>query len=342
MQNLYYLLHSGMLFGTERMAQATAHGLADACHSTLLSPPGPLADDCRQKGIAHHDFHSKGELLRRLCQLWRGQREITVLSTGVSLAMCALLAARLCGCRVRLFEVVHGGADEKLSYARKPWLSRLGIPLVAVSGFVRERLLSHGATPEDIHVIENFLSEIPPLPERPPRTLQRVAVVSRLDPIKRVDLLFAALQQQAALRDIRFDIYGQGSDFVRLQGLALAFPNVTLHGVVGDVAARLQQADLLLHLCDQEPFGLVVLEAMAAGLPALVPDQGGTAELVQDDSSGRHFAAGNAAALAQGLLHYQQLAPELRLAQGAAAHRRLQDCYNGRQAIAAWQQLLGV
>ena len=49
--------------------------------------------------------------------------------------------------------------------------------------------------------------------------------------------------------------------------------------------------DLLVHTCAEEPFGLVVLEAFAAGVPVLVPNAGGSASLVCDGDTGFHFAA---------------------------------------------------
>ena len=38
---LVYALHSGNLYGTERMALATLQGLRDRFDPVLLAPPGP-------------------------------------------------------------------------------------------------------------------------------------------------------------------------------------------------------------------------------------------------------------------------------------------------------------
>lgn len=58
--------------------------------------------------------------------------------------------------------------------------------------------------------------------------------------------------------------------------------------------------DLLVHPGDQETFGLVVLEAMACGIPVLGVAAGGVAELI-DDGNGMLVAPGSSAALAQGI-----------------------------------------
>lgn len=72
--------------------------------------------------------------------------------------------------------------------------------------------------------------------------------------------------------------------------------NVTALPYVGDpraLARVLASCDAFVHANEHEPFGLVVLEAMACGLPVVAPCMGGVAELV-DDSVGQlaHTADG--------------------------------------------------
>lgn len=67
-----------------------------------------------------------------------------------------------------------------------------------------------------------------------------------------------------------------------------------------DLAALIASCDALVHPGDQETFGLVVLEAMACGLPVIGMAAGGVAELV-DPSCGLLVEPGRAAALAEGI-----------------------------------------
>ena len=66
------------------------------------------------------------------------------------------------------------------------------------------------------------------------------------------------------------------------------------------LARLLASCDAFVHANDQEPFGLVVLEAMAAGLPVVGPSQGGISELI-DESVGQRAAHATAGGLAEAI-----------------------------------------
>jgi alpha-1,6-mannosyltransferase len=84
------------------------------------------------------------------------------------------------------------------------------------------------------------------------------------------------------------------------------------------LAALLADADVFVHAGDEETFGLAALEAMACGVPAVVPDAGGLAELV-DAEVGAAVAPGDPVAFAEGIEQvFARGAPAL----GAAARRR--------------------
>jgi GT2 family glycosyltransferase/glycosyltransferase involved in cell wall biosynthesis len=76
---------------------------------------------------------------------------------------------------------------------------------------------------------------------------------------------------------------------------------VELNGLAGDPVAALRRAACLLHCAPREPFGMAVLEALAAGRPAVVPDSAGPAEIVGSDC-GLLYPPGDAAAAAAALV----------------------------------------
>jgi glycosyltransferase involved in cell wall biosynthesis len=170
--------------------------------------------------------------------------------------------------------------------------------------------------------------------------IEQVTVVSRVDPIKRIDLLLDALDRHPGLDDLPIRIFGTGWDFDALRARALpTHPHVVFEGYSGLIEALLASSDLLLHLCPVEPFGLAILEAMAAGVPVLVPDQGGAAGLVEDGVSGFHFRANDADALAAALTRLRQ-APAAELnAVVAAADQRLKTCYSSSACLDNYRNL---
>lgn len=311
---LLYSLHSGNLFGTERMALATAEGLRDEFETIFIAPPGPVHAEASRLRWKSLEYRSASQYARDIRPFFARHKRLAAIGTRVlHSAVCASLG-KLYRSELANLHVVHGGTDEKLSYARKRWLGWLGTKQVAVSDYVKERLTANGSRNQSIVVVENFLSQerVDPDSHRPVfdrRGLRRVAIVSRLDPIKRVDMLFEALELDRSLGRIQFDIYGCGMEEEVLRARALAgHSNVHFHGFRADIAERLTEADLLVHLCPVEPFGLVILEAMAARVPVLVPDEGGAGCIVQHGHNGFRFRANDAWDLAR-QLHFIEQTP---------------------------------
>ncbi len=67
------------------------------------------------------------------------------------------------------------------------------------------------------------------------------------------------------------------------------------------LASALASADALVHGCPFETFGFGVAEAMCAGLPVVVPDEGGAAESA-DEACGELYRAGDADACAAAIV----------------------------------------
>lgn len=307
---LTYVLHSGQMFGTERMALATLGALRGRFEGFIIAPPGPVHAAARSEGIASEVASSRWAMLRALWRQLHRHPEGALLTTGVWQSAAAWALQSATGGRGTHLHMVHGGTDEWLSYGRKRWLSGLPLRFVAVSEFVRQRLLAHGVAADRIEVVGNFLPPGTALQRRPfiVDGVRRVVMLSRLDRIKRVGLLFDALDRIPGLGTMQFDIYGSGDEAALLRERARRHPNVNLHGFVPDASSALAGADLLLHTCPEEPFGLVLLEAFSACVPVLVPNSGGAGDLVRHGLNGWHFSANDAVALGQ-QLHVLKMAP---------------------------------
>ncbi len=138
---------------------------------------------------------------------------------------------------------------------------------------------------------------------------KRFVAVSRLIPLKRVDTLIDAF---ARLADERPDwdllIVGGGPEEEPLVRRIPAHlkPRVTITGFLTDQAvvnACYKLSHVFVHPSENEAWAVVVNEAVAAGLPAVVTSVTGAAwELVKDGVNGRMFPPGDVAALTEALL----------------------------------------
>src|SRR3569623_1586046 len=91
-----------------------------------------------------------------------------------------------------------------------------------------------------------------------------------------------------------------------------------------DLARLFASSDALVHAGDQETFGLVVLEAMACGVPVVGVQAGGVAELV-DPAVGLLARPHDAAALAQAVADLYQREPQVL---GRTARARVEQRYS--------------
>lgn len=123
----------------------------------------------------------------------------------------------------------------------------------------------------------------------PPGDTFRFVTVGRLVPYKGVDMILSAMAASPILRSCHLEVIGDGPQREHLQqqatesGLSDA---VTFSGWMEqhEVAARLRQSQAFAFPSLREFGGGVVLEAMASGLPSIVVDHGGPAELVDDNT----------------------------------------------------------
>lgn len=108
---------------------------------------------------------------------------------------------------------------------------------------------------------------------------------------------------------------------------------VQLTGFVDDVEGVLHTTDCLVHASIiPEPFGQVVLEGMAAGLPVIAADAGGPSEIITNGVNGLLFPPGDVHALAK-LLRAVADDHDLRRDLGAAAVERARDFSPDRIAL---------
>jgi glycosyltransferase involved in cell wall biosynthesis len=126
--------------------------------------------------------------------------------------------------------------------------------------------------------------------------------VGRIWAGKGLDELFAAYRQVRAIHDeISLLIVGDGVDYERYAGRESATAGITFAGFVqpADLPEWYALCDVLVFPTHGDPNGLVVEEALAAGLPVIVSDAAGDIKARVPESVGRVFPVGDAGALAR-------------------------------------------
>lgn len=130
----------------------------------------------------------------------------------------------------------------------------------------------------------------------------------------------------AQVPEARFVLAGDGSERAALEQQADALglqPHVTFAGQVPNAALRQmlsQEWSVFVLPSLEEPLGVVVVEAMAAGLPIIATRAGGVLDLVQDGETALLVPPSDSAALAAAQVRLAH-DPALRQRLGAAARR---------------------
>ncbi len=160
-----------------------------------------------------------------------------------------------------------------------------------------------------------------------------VFFIGRLVPEKGAQMIVeAAPQILSQIPNARFIIAGTGGYRGELERRAIELgveERITFAGFVSD-----EDRDKLYKVCNAavfpslyEPFGIVALEAMAAGAPVIVSDTGGLSEVVKLHENGLKVHAGDPGSLAWGIVH--TLAhPDWSRQRAANARREVGENYN--------------
>ncbi len=174
------------------------------------------------------------------------------------------------------------------------WLTRRVSAFLSVGTMNSQYWQFYGATPEKVflarYAVDNEFFQTQADYYRVSRQTIRdengwrqrylLLYVGRLVGLKRVDVLIEALRRLSTKRsDIGLVIVGDGPERERLERLAQGMPNVYFAGFQdqSDLPKYYAVADIFVLPSEYEPWGLVVNEAMASGLPVIATGKVGAA-----------------------------------------------------------------
>ena len=161
---------------------------------------------------------------------------------------------------------------------------------VATTADQEKYLLSQGIDASRISVIPNF-SSLPAVAPGDVKSGSPLVILSygRMVRKKGFDVLLNALADIiAAGASVRLLLAGDGPELPALEKLGASLglkEHVTFLGWVDDVQPLLEQAALFVLPSRQEPFGIAVLEAMAANTPVVATRSEGPAQILDTDTA---------------------------------------------------------
>jgi len=189
--------------------------------------------------------------------------------------------------------------------------------VIAVSEAVADGLRAQNIFPADkIITIHNGIdvkrfelgssgTGVPPVNNR-----TRVGTIGHLAPIKgQEEFIRAAAIVCGTRNDVDFIIAGEdksrdGENRAHIEKVISDLDlkdRVQLTGWTDDVASLLATLDLFVSPARSEPFGLSIVEAMAAGVPVIATASEGAREIIDAEDSGRLVPIGDLAALAEAI-----------------------------------------
>jgi sugar transferase (PEP-CTERM/EpsH1 system associated) len=322
-----------------------------------LDAPGALAPELARLGvplavIARRPGLDAG-LPPRLALWLRRERARLVHTHNASPHLYGALAARL-ALGPRVIHTKHGRNAPDVP--RKVLCNRLAAALsdrvVAVSADAAQVALAvEHVSPRKVVTILNGVDTAEIRPGADPAAARaalgvpgggfHVGCVARLDPVKDHGTLLAAFARLRAARpDAHLTLVGGGPERATLEALTAALGllgAVTFAGERHDVASVLAAFDVFALASRSEGLSLTLLEAAAAGLPAVATRVGGNAEVVVDGETGLLVAPADPAALAAALAALA--ARPDRAALGAAGRARVVRHFSAERMAAAYHAL---
>jgi glycosyltransferase involved in cell wall biosynthesis len=167
-----------------------------------------------------------------------------------------------------------------------------------------------------------------------------IGLIGRLVSIKRVDLFIhaASILLQEDPETFRFTIYGDGPELEPLRALSATLGvdgGLAFKGFSSNVIREMTQLDMLFLTSDSEGLPMVVLEAMAVGLPVVVPAVGGLPEALDNGRCGTLITRQAPRAYAEVAISFRRN-PEEFWAKADAARKRVYDQYSSHACAVSY------
>lgn len=340
--------------GAERMTATIANALAEQGYAvSILSLWDHASCFTLHPDVSHEALfaqrpsfkHAYAATVAGIRRHVRTQKIDVLVQVDTMLALFALPATLGLGVRHIAWEHCH--FDEDLGKPARRLARRLAAryceAIVVLTKRDRGRWIEALRPRSTVVCIPNSLPFA--MPAQPvPRNTKIVLAVGRLVVAKGFDVLLRAWSEVTPLApDWRLMIVGEGEERARLEDLRNQLgleDSVTLPGVYVNVTTAYQQASIFCLSSRYEGFGLVLIEAMAFGLPIVSTDcETGPRELLENGRDAVVVPVDEPRSLSQAIMRLVNDRDEA-TALGNAARQKAQ-AYSQERLAQRWGALLG-
>ncbi|WP_446935546.1 N-acetyl-alpha-D-glucosaminyl L-malate synthase BshA [Lysinibacillus fusiformis] len=231
-------------------------------------------------------------------------------------AVCAVLAREMSGRDIGIVTTLHGtdisvlGQDSTLSQAIKYGIDKSDI-VTTVSHALKEQTYELIDTVKPIETIYNFVDEREYFPRNSGNLKEQFGIqedekvlihVSNFRKIKNLPHIIDAFMTIRTNVKAKLLLVGDGPEKHRVMDQVKESPymkDVLFLGKQENLAELYAISDLKLLLSQQESFGLVLLEAMACGVPCIGTNVGGIPEVIEHGVDGFIVELGDTEAVAE-------------------------------------------
>ncbi len=314
-----------------------------------LGGGGAAERQLRVLGAEVHYLHRATRIpsvgaLFALFRLLRCLRPRVVHCHGAEANFHGLVAAFAAGVPVRIAEEIglpRHSLRARFAFRR---IYRLAHRLVCVSRAVAEFVVALG----EVRAAQTAVIRTPALiPEPCPPASDpehfTMLFIGRLNPVKNLRVLIPVLGRlHAEGVPARLWIVGEGDERAALAAASKAAGlagQVTLFGFRDDVKRFLAGADVFVLPSHSEGLGLALVEAMGAGLPAVVSKVGGGPEVIEQGVTGWAVPPDDPAEIAGALRQIWQLGPEARREIGRSARASVINRFDPARYLARLERL---
>ncbi|MEQ6853770.1 N-acetyl-alpha-D-glucosaminyl L-malate synthase BshA [Lysinibacillus capsici] len=270
-------------------------------------------------------------------------------------AVCAVLAREMSGRDIGIVTTLHGtdisvlGQDSTLSQAIKYGIDKSDI-VTTVSQALKEQTYELIDTVKPIETIYNFVDEREYFPRNSGNLKEQFGIqedekvlihVSNFRKIKNLPHIVDAFMKIRANMKAKLLLVGDGPEKHRVMDQVKGSPymkDVLFLGKQENLAELYAISDLKLLLSQQESFGLVLLEAMACGVPCIGTNVGGIPEVIEHGVDGYIVELGDTEAVAAYATHLLQDEEQL-LRFREAAIRAVSDKFHSSKIVEQYENL---